>query len=104
MKRVMSIPSQTKHVKVTPSTEMSSLLFDDASTFHSFSGIGICKEGKEEILKRIEQRHDKLSAWAALLMCCLSTREHRLVVFKTVKNIARNIRKVFYHLEASQGG
>ena len=64
MKRVMSIPSQTKHVKVTSLTEMSSLLFDYASTFHSFSGI--CKEGKEEILKRIEQRHDKLSAWAAL--------------------------------------
>ena len=94
MKSVVSILSQTKHVKVTSSTGMSSWLFDDTSTLHSFSGIGICREGKEEILKRIEQRQDKLSAWAALDVLFIDEgAQISCRLFETVEYIARNIQK-----------
>ena len=74
---------------------MSSLLFDDASTLHSFSGrIGICRKGEEEILKRTEKRQDKLSAWAALDVLFIDKGEQiSCRVFETVEYMARNIRK-----------
>ena len=66
LNRVISFLKSCKRLQVTSSTGMSSLLFDDARTLHSFAGIGICREGKEEILKRIEERKDKLTSWSSL--------------------------------------
>ena len=66
LNRVISLLKSSKRLQVTSSTGMSSLLFDDARTLHSFAGIGICHEGKEEILKRIEERKDKLTSWSSL--------------------------------------
>ena len=70
------------------------LLFDNTSTLHWFSGIGICRESKEEILKRIEQRQDKLSAWAALDVLFIDEgAQISCRVSESVEYVARNIWK-----------
>ena len=73
---------------------MSSLLFDDAKTLHSFAGIGICREGKEEILRRIEERKDKLTSWSSLEVLVIDEGARiSKRVFETIEFIARSIRR-----------
>ena len=57
LKRALETLIITKKVQVTSASEMAILLFTGAKTLHSFSGIGTCREGKEEILKRLKQLH-----------------------------------------------
>ena len=73
---------------------MSSLLFDDARTLHSLDGIGICREGKEEILKGIEERKDKLTSWSSLEVLVIDEGvQISKSVFETIQFIARSIRR-----------
>ena len=61
---------------------------------HSFAGIGICREGKEEILKRIEERKDKLTSWSSLEVLVIDEgAQISKRVFETIEFIARSIRR-----------
>ena len=94
LNRVISLLKSCKRLQVTSSTGMSSLLFDDARTLHSFAGIGICREGKEEILKRIEERKDKLTSWSSLEVLVIDEgAQISKRVFETIEFIARSIRR-----------
>ena len=94
LNRVISLLKSCKRLLVTSSTGMSSLLFDDAKTLHSFAGIGICREGKEEILKRIEERKDKLTSWSPLEVLVIDQgAQISKRVFETIEFIARSIRR-----------
>ena len=73
---------------------MSSLLFDDARTLHSFAGIVTCREGKEKILKKIEERKDILTSWVTLDVLFINEgAQVSQRVFETIEFIARSSRK-----------
>ena len=85
-----------KRVHVTSSTGMSSLLFDDARTLHSFAGIGTCREGKKKMLKQIEERRDKTS-WATFDVLFIDEgAQLSQRVFETIEFIARSSRKTIF--------
>ena len=94
LKRPLETLIITKKVQVTSASGMATLLFTGAKTLHSFSGIGTCREGKEEILKRLKQLHvDHLRQWQELEVLIID--ETSMIssrVLETVEFVMRSVR------------
>ena len=88
------IKSLGKKIQVTSSSGISSLLFDNAMTLHSFAGIGTCRWDKNEILAQVLQQREKLQRWIDIETLIID--EGSMIsarVFETIEFLARSIRK-----------
>ena len=77
------------------SSGMSSLLFKDASTLHSFAGIGTCSRPRTVLLEQIKRNEEIWKRWADLEVLIIDEGSQiSAKVFETVEYIARHVKEV----------